>query len=98
MGDWFMDGFVAANMRETWAAGVKAWVHLYYHEYTDATQIEPEALRALLSLYDDWVSYDADALDLIREAEKEINDAGGVMSATTNERHPVKTPSAWEEN
>jgi len=96
--NWWLDGYVMAGKREDMANGIKAAVHLYYDDNTDATELEDGFLAALRQLVDFPFTSLVDDLDeLIREAEKEINDAGGVMSATTNERHPVKTPSAWED-
>lgn len=93
--NWYLDGLVQQGRRDALAQGLKAFVGLYFDEYTDATAVEPEVLVTLDNLLT-VVPVDYDVEDLVRDAEADINAVGGVLSATTNKRHQVSTYSDAE--
>lgn len=85
--------FHQQHQEETIGDGVKAIVRGYYDNYTDAEALEPDAYRLLEQVLA-LVDIDLDLEELIREAETEINESGGIVGSEGN-RHKVHTPMAW---
>lgn len=73
--------------------GLAAFVKLYYDNFTDATEVEADAIRALTNLADILDLADVDVQDIIRSAESDLNATGGVRSDTDGTVHKVHT--AW---
>lgn len=94
--NWFIDSLIREQVRTTVVDGLKAYVRLYYDTNTDATEVEPEALRAIDSLLT-FVSVTEDVEDIVSQAEEEINDEGGVRSDTDGKYHKVSTYT-YEDN
>lgn len=77
------------RLQQEFGDGLKAFVRLYYNNYTDAVRLEPNILDLLRQLvYEASASIDED--DLIREVEQEINDEGGV-EGSDGVKHKVCT-------
>lgn len=88
--NWFVDSLIREQTRTAVADGLKAYVRLYYDNNTDATELEPEALRAIDNLLT-FVSLTEDTEEIVTEAESEINEEGGVRSDTDGKYHQVCT-------
>jgi hypothetical protein len=67
--------------------GLRALVVAYYHEYTDATTLEPVFIQALIRIVELLEMYDEDLRRAVRAAERAINDNGGIHG--TEGWHPV---------
>lgn len=79
--------------------GLIGVVRAYYENYTDATEVEPEVAAVLGAVieYTALGQTDLYTHEIIVEAEKLINESGGIMSDTDGTRHLVKTEWAWTE-
>ncbi len=86
--NWILNSMTREAHRDTLADGLKAFVRLYYDEYTDATEVEPGALRALDAMLG-YLSIDLEGI--VSEVEEEINDEGGVRSDSDGTYHKVCT-------
>lgn len=71
--------------------GIKALVTLYYDNYTDAERLEDAWIGRLLEITADCDLGQDVVFDAISEAEKAVNDAGGVRSDIDGTTHMVNT-------
>lgn len=76
--------------------GLYALVWAYYQNNTDATEVEPQMLGALTQVLR-FVEMEDRVNEIVQEAERRINDAGGITSDTDSTVHEVRTASAWAE-
>lgn len=83
-------GLARIRREEDIRSGLVALVKAYYHEYTDATNLEPGFVAALSSVWD-WTGQplDVDLEQVITDAETQINLDGGIASDTDGRRHLV---------
>lgn len=71
------------------ADGIQAMVHLYYEDYTDATNLDA-FLHVLLALGRHFHGLDEeDVLEHIRTAEQEIRDSGRQVRSVEDEDEEV---------
>lgn len=68
--------------------GVKAVVKAYYDNNTDATELEPSMIHGLLTVVDHIYTDEFDLQEAVVEAEREINDGGGIVGSE-GDRHRV---------
>lgn len=86
----FIDGLHEARLVEEYAQGLRAIVELYYREYTDATELEPDLLSALSTVVS-FIDSEVVLAEEIAKAEKSINAGGGIVSHSDGTRHKVHT-------
>ncbi len=91
----YLEGIARQSARDAVEMGIKGLVWLYYDEYSDATDLEMDELRAIQHFAD---IAGIDSVEVIIEAEREINDNGGMRSDTTGERHTVKTAHLYTDD
>lgn len=84
----FLDSLHESKLNERLRDGLKAYVWLYYRDFTDATNLDRDTIFAMQKLLED-VSNDLYLDEIVTETEAEINAAGGVMSQTENVMHKV---------
>jgi len=77
--DWFVNGLITSSLRRSLAEGVRAAVSLYYDDYTDATELDPQFLDGLQVLQP---YLDDDLEDLIRGHEEALSREGGRVLST----------------
>ena len=87
---YYFEGLVREGKRTALHDGLKAFVFLYYSNYTDATAVEPDTLRLLADLLE-HVDLTEDVVEIVTEAEEEINQVGGIRSETSGKTHKVNT-------
>lgn len=75
--------------------GIKALVKLYYDNYTDATDLEEHYVHQLLNVMHEGTVGEELVFEAIREAEAELNRAGGLVSDSDGSVHQVRTPMAY---
>jgi hypothetical protein len=85
------------SQEETFIDGMKEYVKMYYREFCDAKEIEGPVLQALETLFD-AVTPLASLEEVVREAEAEINDNGGIYSEWNCKYHKVQTFEPEEED
>jgi hypothetical protein len=90
--NWFVDSLVREQNRTALTDGLKAFVRLYYDEFTDATEVEPEVLRTMVALLSALsMGPNEDVEEIVSEIEQEINEGGGVRSDSDGMYHKVCT-------
>lgn len=98
MRDVILHGMARARKEEeALAEGIKAYVWLYFNDFTDATELEPDVVRKLEWLVNILEVTDLDLPELVTEAEQEINEAGGIRSDSDGTVHTVQTFVGMEE-
>lgn len=84
----FADGIHAQTLEDAFEAGVKAWVELYYRDFTDATEIDGDTLHHMQRAVE-LVNNDVIFEDVVTEAEESINANGGIRSHSDGKLHKV---------
>lgn len=77
---WFLDAMALDGYRVDLSDGIKAWIRLYYEEFSDATSIEPEFLSAWSTLVGGEALFhplESDLVELVAEVQAEITDETG---------------------
>lgn len=82
------------SMASAISIGLRSAILAYYENYTDAEELEAEFITALEVILEE-TSLGIDLYELIRDAESDINETGGIQSDTDGTRHQVKTNHVW---
>jgi len=85
-----LHGMARASDERALAEGIKAFVRMYYQNYSDARRLDAYAVSAIEGMLMGAESSD-DIEELVTEAETEINETGGVRSANDGTIHMVQT-------
>lgn len=91
-----VDMIVQDTLERNATDGADALIELYYRNYTDATELDASFIAALLVVTQDCQIAQEDFDEAIRDAEKRINERGGIVGSD-GKPHKVRTPSAYED-
>lgn len=78
--------------------GLRALAVAYFHEYTDATTLEPDFVEALTRVVELLDMTDEDVRRAVRAAERDINDNGGIQGTEGWHQVGPTFPGADEED
>ena len=81
----FFTALAHQRSTDTIGAGITEMVRRYYDNYTDATSLDPEFLKALEVIVRD-TELSTDVEDLVRDTEQAFNREGGLQDSTGKPR------------
>lgn len=84
----FLDSLLDSKLNERLSDGLKAYVWMYYREFTDAEKVDGDTIGVLAKLLED-VPNDLHLDEIVAEVEEMINGSGGIFSQTTGKHHGV---------